>query len=588
MGDSRPWGAVRAERLSYWYPGTGAPALRDIDLAIDAGEFILLAGASGSGKSTLALALAGLIPSRIPGRMVGRVLVDGRTIAALEPVEIARHAGMVFQNPDDQVLHPVVEAEVAFGPENLGLPAEEIRTRVEDAMVATGIQSLRRSLTPSLSGGEKQRVAIAATLAMGPSLLLLDEPCSDLDPRGAQEVLAVLRRLNRQRGITVILIEHRIDEVVPWVDRVILMDAGRVIVDRPARDAFIETQPWSAGGVAVPEVVRLAKAMPQVFARAPVPLSSEEAARHLTEHQEGTILAAAALKPWTELPGPGNGSLPAFRWRDIDLAFGSKRVLRGLGLEVGCGSWTALAGPNGCGKTSLAGMAMGLVKPTDGSVETLGRPVKAGRISEQAAHVGYLFQSADSMLFSRTVTDELSFARRWSRSSRTQEEDRELLSITGLLDYRERDPFTLSHGQRQRLALAALLSRGAEALLLDEPTTGQDEAHAHAFLSLLDRVRKHAGSTLLMITHDMRAVARYSDRVVVLLNGGVHLDGPPAQVFAHREELAAAHIVPPPIADLHGRLAGPTAHHVALTVDDLLLQTRTIAAETVVSGEPQP
>ncbi|MBO0847339.1 MAG: energy-coupling factor ABC transporter ATP-binding protein [Nocardioides sp.] len=585
MSGRRP-GSVRVERLSYWYPGAADAALRDIDLTIEPGEFVLLAGASGSGKSTLALALAGLIPNRIPGRLAGQVVVDGRIIAALEPVEAARCAGMVFQNPDDQVLQPVVEAEVAFGPENQGLTADEIRRRVEEALAVTGISGLRRSLTPSLSGGEKQRVAIAATLAMGPSLLLLDEPCSDLDPQGAQQVLGVLRRLNRERGVTVVLIEHRIDEVASWVDRVVLLGAGGVVLDRPVREAFVDTTPWTAEGVAVPEVVRLANALPEVFGTSRTPLSSKEAADHLAGRPEGAALAASATLPVPSPPrsGASGDGRAAFHWSSVDLAFGAKQVLRGLTADVERGSWTALAGPNGSGKTSMAAMAMGLVTPTGGSVETLGRVVRRGRISEQAARVGYLFQSADSMLFSRTVAQELSFGHRWSGAGRDPAEEAELLSVTGLAGVRDRDPFTLSHGQRQRLALAALLSRGAEALLLDEPTTGQDEAHAQAFLSLLGRVRKQAGSTLVMITHDMRAVARHADRLVVILDGTVHLAGPPARVFAHREQLQAAHIVPPPIADLHGRLAGPEARRVALTVDELVRDLVTASPGSMATG----
>ncbi|MFZ0216235.1 MAG: ATP-binding cassette domain-containing protein, partial [Candidatus Dormiibacterota bacterium] len=539
---------LAVEHLSYAYPGSPLAALRDIDLVVEPGEFVLLAGASGCGKSTLALALAGLIPNRIPGRVSGQVRLGSRTLAGEEQHVVSQLIGIVFQNPDDQLIHPVVDAEIAFGPENLGLPAEEVRCRVEQALALTGMTARRRTLTFALSGGEKQRVAIAATLAMQPGVLILDEPCSDLDPIGAQQVLGVLHDLNRRLGMTVILVEHRIDEVIPWVDRVLLMGEGTMRLERPAREAFADTAPWTAEGVAVPETVRLAQGLPDVFGAGLLPLSSGEAADALRGTPYGAALAGSATSPRPgSAPVPGSGR-SVLRWRNVELAFGSRLVLAGLDLEVRAGEWVALAGPNGSGKTSLAGLAMGLQAPTAGSVEVRGRAVDRRQPSRQAALVSYLFQSADTMLFSRTVLSELTFAARWGRRRVEASVLDAIIDVIGLGTERNRDPFSLSHGQRERLALGALLATATRAMILDEPTTGQDEAHAAAFLGLLERIRRDRQATYLMITHDMRAVAARATRLVVLSGGRVALDGHPSCVFAHRDELGEAHIVAPPMA----------------------------------------
>lgn len=569
-----------ADRLSYAYPGATVPALRDVRLTIEQGELALLAGPSGCGKSTLALALSGLIPNRVPGRISGSVTLGGRRLAGADVSEVSQQVGMVFQNPDDQLIHPVVEAEVAFGPENLSLPGEEVRRRVDEALELTGMTGLRRGMTFALSGGEKQRAAIAATLAMRPRVLILDEPCSDLDPAGAQQVLGVLRDLNRRLGMTVVLVEHRIDEIVPWVDRVLLMSEGRIVLDRPSKSAFTDTSAWRALGVAVPETVRLAEGLPDVFSGGTLPLSSVEAAGGLAGTPYAAALKSSSLQRSAAEAGADGAGSPVLAWRDVDLAFGRRQVLTGVDLEVGPGEWVALAGPNGSGKTSLAGLAMGFQAPSGGSVEILGRPVDVRRASRQAAHLGYLFQSADTMLFSSTVLSELTFASRWGRHRHDDARLEEVVRAVELGGYLKRDPFSLSQGQRQRLALGALLMTSRGAMILDEPTTGQDEAHAAAFLGLLEELRQERERTYLMITHDMRAVARHATRLVVLAGGGVLLDGHPSRVFARRDGLEQAHIVAPPMADVHARLAGPEAVRVALGVDQLLAEART--------GRPEP
>ncbi len=567
---------LRIDRLTFAYQDTSGNVLKDINLTIPSGQFVLLAGPSGCGKSTLALALAGLIPTRIAGDMQGDIYLDAKRIAGMEINEISQYIGMVFQNPDNQLIQIDVESEVAFGPENLALPRAEIQQRVQQSLEYTRMNLLARQEIFALSGGQKQRVAISATLAMRPGVLVLYEPTSDLDPVGTQEVLSVLRSLNKQYGMTIVLIEHKVDEVIPWVDRVILMDAGRIVVDAPPRNAFTDIPLWDKLGVSVPQIVRVARAIPGVF-RGETPLSVDEAynaladtpfAQHL--RQRNSVLRhmdELTLSPLSQTP-----EQYAVSWEHVGLSFGTKHVLNDINVNVLPEEWVAIVGPNGSGKTSMASLAMGFQAPTSGTVRHRGRLVEAGSISRQAEKMAYLFQAADTMLFSSTVEREFLFGannRRKRKGDLLYTID-ELLKMVDLEAHRQDNPFQLSHGQRKRLAIGVLLARYPEVLILDEPTTGQDEGHARAFLQFLEQLRQHQKFTYVMISHDMQAVSQYASRVVVLHEGRIALDGPPEQVFAHVDQLAASNVLPPPIPFLHARLCNGEATRVALDIPTFL------------------
>jgi len=562
---------LRIDTLSFTYAGAPGPVLRALDLVIPQGEFVLLTGPSGCGKTTLALALAGLIPSRVGGHLRGSVYLGEKNISTMSVHEVAQHIGMVFQNPDNQLVQLSVEEEVAFGPENLALPNAEIGQRVEQALGYTGMEPLRREQIYTLSGGQKQRVVISATLAMRPGVLVLDEPTSDLDPVGTQEVLHVLRTLNKQYGMTIVLVEHKVDEVVAWVDRVLLMDQGRIVVDAAPRKAFDDLQLWHNLGVAVPQIVQLARALPELFQGA-TPLALDEAweglhgtpyAKRLLQQSEHKT-ACAASAPVS----------PILCWEAVDLAYGPKQVLNNINLKVMRDEWVAIIGPNGSGKTSLASLALGFQAPTRGTVRYRNEPIKAGNISYQAASMAYLFQAADTMLFGATVEKEFLFGLQHRRKSQSNADMlaniNRLMEVIDLAQDRHTNPFHLSHGQRKRLAIGVLLTRNPEVLILDEPTTGQDEGHARAFLGFLDQLRQSAGLTYVMITHHMQAVARYASRVIVLQDGRVRMDDIPERVFARRQELAVCGILPPPIAQLHARLCEDRVGRVTLSVPNFL------------------
>jgi energy-coupling factor transporter ATP-binding protein EcfA2 len=544
----------------------------------------LITGASGCGKSTLALALAGLIPVRVHGELRGTVCFDGTSLSGLKPHEAAQYVGLVFQNPNLQLINMTVQSEVAFGPENLALPQPEIAARVDWALEVTGMAGMRAAAVVTLSGDQKQRTAIAATLAMRPRVLVLDEPLSDLDPVGAQEVLATLRRLAASEGTAVVVIEHRVDEVVPLADRIVLMDDGRILMDRPPRGAWDDPAPWTATGVGIPDVVRLARAVPDAFPDG-APLSVHEAVAALRggwfaaalascaeDRQAASVRSCAGIpaEVVTGSPSRPNADQPVLSWHNVTVKFGALQAVDDVSLEIRDDEWVAMIGANGSGKSTLTGLSVGLGTPASGTVSFRGKPIRPGRVFENAAHVALLLQAADEMLFSESVLGELEFGFRFRAKPKDP-----VLDVAGAIEFfgfaglESVSPWELSPGGRQRLALAALLVGAPGVLVLDEPTTGQDADHLRAFLALLDRIRERTGLTVVTVTHDMRAVASRASRVVLLGDGRIHLDGPPAEVFARTDELASCGILAPPLARMQSELLGG-ADKVFLAVEALV------------------
>ena len=588
MSAGAPGGRLRAEDVSFAYVGAARAALRHVNLGVAPGEVVLITGASGCGKSTLALALCGLIPARVHGELRGRVTFGGSALSGMKPHEASQLVGMVFQNPNLQLINQTVQSEVAFGPENLALPQPEIAARVDWCLDVTGMAGMRMASVVTLSGGQKQRTAIAATLAMRPRVLVLDESLSDLDPVGAQEVLATLQRLARRGETGVIIIEHRVDEVAPWADRVVLMDDGRVVLDQPPRAAWAQSSPWLASGVGIPDTVRLAHAVPGAFGAA-VPLSVEEAVEAVAGTWFEAALAAAAAERagsagWPGGPPAGRpdgvagaggsraagAAPPVLSWEGVSVEFDGKRAVNDVTLAVAEGEWVAVVGANGSGKSTLTGLTVGLGKPSSGVVRFRGRPVRPGKVFDHAAQVALLLQAADDMLFETTVLKELEFGFRF----RARPKD-PVLDVAEAVEFfgfggREKDsPWELSQGGRQRLALAALLVGAPGVLVLDEPTTGQDADHMRAFLRLLDRVRARTGITIVTVTHDIRGLASQAARIVLLGEGQVRMDGPARQVFAATEGLQRWGVLAPPLARLQTALLGPAAADVLLDVDEL-------------------
>jgi energy-coupling factor transport system ATP-binding protein len=494
--------ALRVERVRYAYPEAARPALDDVSLEVEEGELVLVLGESGCGKSTLLRAALGLVPHFHGGRLEGRVVTAGLDTRTHRPAEIAARAGLVFQDPEAQLVMRRADHEVAFGLENLGCPANELLTRTEEALAAVGSADLSERQIGTLSGGEQQRIAIASVLAMGQQLLLLDEPTSQLDPVAAEELLALVTRVNRDRGITVVLAEHRTGRLFAEADRVVVMDAGRIAYQGTPSEAAAHlagSAPW-----VLPPVT-------QAFAaarRTELPLSVRDARRLAG----GLSLPAPPTAP---AAGP-----PAVRVRNVHHRFGTIEALRGTTAALPAGAVTALVGANGAGKTTLAQIAAGLLEPDGGSVEATGR---CGYVSQNPAHHA----------LRETVADEIAYALRnlgVAAHERAARVDRELERF-GLGELARRHPRDISSGERQRLAIASVTVMRPTALILDEPTRGMDGLRKLALAEML-RGLAAGGCAVGVITHDIDFAAEASQLVTTMARGHVLCDAGPVGMLA--------------------------------------------------------
>ncbi len=474
---------IRVEHLSVHYGPRRA--LDDVGLRIAEGEFVIVTGPSGCGKTTLAHCLNGLIPHTVPARLSGEVVVDGLPAATSSVAALATSVGLVFQNPANQLFNLNVDEEVAFGPRNLGLEEPEVTRRVDWALEATGITGLRGRSIHKLSGGEKQRLAIAAVLAMGPRLLILDEPTSSLDVRGTRELMATLAELNVVSGVTILVIEHRLGEVTQLARRAVVLAEGQIVADGPTDEVFGRRELLSRYGLRRP--------------------------------------ADAVQDDWKALLAPNRkpAGPPIIELQNIEAGYGRTTVLQDLCLTLYEGEFAAVVGDNGAGKSTMARLLAGLIKPRKGALR-LGN----GNRIEQRSDIGLLFQNPLHQLFCETVDEEVGFGpRNFGRFDR--EKLTPILDATQLAPYRARSVHSLSSGQQQRTALAAVLALEPRLVILDEPTMGQDWGHLSRFMDFLGALNR-LGTTILLITHDYKLVHRYVQRILLLRDGHIVADGSPA------------------------------------------------------------
>jgi energy-coupling factor transport system ATP-binding protein len=516
------------ERVRFAYPRQPEAALDGVDWDLKTGTLTLLAGPSGSGKSTLLRCLNGLVPHFTGGRFGGRVLVAGRDTRETPPRELAAQVGFVFQDPEAQFVTTRVDDEIAFGMEQLGVAPATMRRRVDEALALAGIGTLRSRDVSTLSGGERQKVAIAAALAPRPHILALDEPTSQLDPWSAEEVLAAVARLHQDLGLTVVLAEHRLSRVIALADRMRLLgNRGLAVAD--GRPASVLPQ---MDRDAVPALAALGLAR----GWEPLPLSVEEAREWVAaERRTGRLPAEPPLDP------PVPAGPPAIEASGLAVGYGGVPVLRGVEFAARPGELVALMGRNGSGKTTLLRALLGFQVPERGRVAVGGREVTRARPADRAETIGYVPQNPSSILFAEKLRDELAFTLRFHPNGHRPEET---LSEVGLTWAADRHPRDLSGGERERAALAAILVGNPSVLLLDEPTRGMDAASKLAMVEALRR-RCRLGGTVVLATHDVELAAA-ATRVVMLDEGRVVADGDPRTV------LPAVPAYATPISALYG------------------------------------
>ena len=543
---------IETRQLGFRYAFGKRAVLSDINLQLEKGETALLLGPSGCGKSTLALCLDGLIPHVIEGEMRGEVFVDGLSTRESSVAELASKVGIVFQDPESQFCMLTVEDEVAFGLENLGIPPGEIGARIGTALRQMGLEQERRTRLDRLSGGMKQRLALACLLAMQPDVLVLDEPTANLDPQGAAEFLPALATLKGQR--TMLIVEHRLDDLMHLVDRVVIMGGeGRILLQGMPREVLAtNVDLLEEQGIWLPQAAELAWHLAKAGVRLePFPLTVEEAAAALRKLPQRPL-----SRDVEEASSPLSFAPPAIELRHLSFAYpNGTRALDDVQLTVARGDFFALLGPNGSGKTTLAMHLMDILRPPPGTVYIQGRDLVALSTYELTQQVGYVFQNPEHQFVADTVYDELAYSLRVRgiNEAETQHRVEELLAEFGLAAQAKDNPFRLSQGQKRRLSLATMLAIGQQILVLDEPTFGQDRRSARQIMEHLRRLNER-GVTIIMITHDMRLVAEYARHVAVLMAGRVVYQGSVRSLYHQAALLEKTSLVTPPLYRLAQRL----------------------------------
>jgi energy-coupling factor transport system ATP-binding protein len=522
---------IKINDLTFSYAETDKTALNNISLKIEDSEFVLITGPSGCGKSTLCRCINGLVPSFYGGKIHGEVKVQDLDAIYTPTKVMAKKVGMVFQDPENQLVAMDVEKEIAFGLENFGFSKTIMAKRIEEVLDTVGIDHLRNRLLSTLSGGEKQKTAIASVLVLHPEILVLDEPTSELDPKGAEEVIQLVKRLNEEFGLTVVIVEHRIDRVLHSVDRIVIMDNGMIVYDGNPRD-WIHHVGDTLPDIGVPPISRLSVELQKKNIDAKTPLTIKEGRQYFSQ----VFKSKKFNKHNFDLSQKNNSSgTIVVRVKNLWYKYpDGPTTLKDINLSVSKGEFVSLVGRNASGKTTLAKLLNGLLRPTKGLVEINGINTIKTSVETLSKHVGYVFQDPNVHLFADTVEDEITFImQNLGFSPELIEESLEkMLKQFDLNHLRHVYPRSLSTGEKQRVALSSVLAASPQLLILDEPTRGLDYALKKNLMHHLKSYQENGG-TILLISHDIELVAEFGERVILMSEGKIVADGTKHEVLAN-------------------------------------------------------
>ena len=515
---------IALDRVRIRHEGAQAWTPDGVSFAIAPGEVVLLLGPSGSGKSTLALALNGLIPHEVPAELAGTVTVDGELTTDRSVAQLSEHVGMVFQDPDSQLVTSTLLDEVCFGPENLLVPLPEVLARAERALRRVGLWERRGDNPDLLSGGGRQRLAIACALALESPLIVLDEPTANLDPAGIDEVYAALAEVVAGGERSILLVEHNLDAAIDLVDRVVVIDReGRVAVDGTVDAVLREgTDALAALGVWIPVATMAALRLRAAGVRLdPRPLTPRELAAALDAVE---LPAPPPIRAYADAPTDAVISVDS-----LTITRRTTRILTDVSLEVARGELLAIVGVNGAGKTTLLQAIAGVVAPPRGRISTAGLDPARADARTLARHVGFVFQNPEHQFIRHTVAEELAHGLELQHLPADVIAARVdgMLDRFGLAHLRDVHPFLLSGGQKRRLSVGTALIAGAPVIALDEPTFGQDRERAAELLDILTQLNAE-GTTVLIVTHDLQLVAEHATSVAVMRGGRLLAQHPTA------------------------------------------------------------
>lgn len=523
---------VTVQDLSLRFEFVERDTLSGISFSLEQGESILVLGPSGCGKSTLTLCLNGLYPRELDGALSGDIIINGKPTLSYKPGQLSRIVGVVFQDPETQFCMLTVEDEIAFGLENIAVPREEIEERIDDALRLVDMEHFKQSTISTLSGGQKQKLALACILAMRPNLLILDEPTANLDPIARIDLIQTIKRLKSELGFSLIIIEHQLDQWTDLANRCLMFDKnGSVFFDGSMQQAIRSHRKEIEGeGIWLPKVTQ--QVLPYVKAKShDVPLTLEDFSReaHL----------------WSGIQWDQNVENIELETQDIFLECNQvsyiandKTILKDISITIREHEFVAIAGANGSGKTTLSRILAGLQRPVSGTVFLGGKPLTEWNEGELRKEIGYVFQNPEHQFVMNTVYDEIAFSLQMKgvHESEIQERVGRILKLLGLTSYTKNHPFTLSQGQKRRLSIATMIVDEQKMLILDEPTFGQDAATNYEMMLMLEE-RYQRGTGIVMITHDMELVHNYADRIIVLHEGEVVADCRPAKLWQQPDRL---------------------------------------------------
>lgn len=563
---------IEMKDVSFSYGASSQAALDHVSLSVREGEFVGVIGPAGSGRSTLAAVLSGAIPHHFHGQLYGATYVQGLDTCEATLTDISSVVGSVLQDIDAQMVASVVEDEMLFGMENFGVPHDQIEQRLVQTLETVGIAGLRHREIATLSGGQKQKVAIAAILAMDPRVLVLDEPTAALDPAATQLVYDTLRRINRERGVTVVVMEQKVAMLSEYCDRVMVMDAGKIVFSGAPHEVFAHGEELRRIGCDSPRVTRIYNRLVAdgVVSTGSPCLNVSEAEQLIARALGGRETAAAgsakaavvseaalpASSPHAPAPRPkAEGAKPAVSFEDVCFSYpGGGASVQNLELAVYPGELVGVVGQNGAGKTTLTKLLNGLLKPSSGVVTVAGLDTREAPVSRIAAHVSTLFQNPDRQICRDTVLDEVAFGLVLTGTPQEEARERAQRVIERFGLPAEEAPFSLSRGQRQKIALASVVVMEPEVIVLDEPTSGLDYRECMTVMETVSEMAER-GSAVIMVCHDMEVVSDFAERLVVMARGRILGRGPTRQVFGEGDLMREASIAPPQVTELSERLA---------------------------------
>ena len=565
--EDRRMSVITVEKLRYRYPHTKELALDGVDFSVEKGEFIGIIGENGAGKSTLSQAIMGLVPQFYKGAYGGKIMVDGLEAGKTPVAQLCGHVGLVFQNPFNQLsgAKDNVYEEVAFGMQNLGVPAEEMKKRVEEALKLLDIWQYRDRNPFDLSGGQMQRVAIASVLVMRPDVMILDEPTSQLDPQGSDEVFQAVEKLTNS-GITILMIEQKIEKMAAYCDRILLLHKGKQIAfDTPQKVFSLKN--LEEYGILAPAFTRICKAEQVTLPDGTYPVTVEEAAGVL-KAKHGSVGNAGNAEDGKSVEKVGNVETEQFCIENLDFSYlADVPVIKALNMKLDKRP-TAIIGQNGAGKTTLVKLLKGLLKPVSGSIYFHGEDISGKTVAMLAGNVGYVFQNPDDQIFKYNVMDEILFGplNIGMDPECAKKEAERALELTGLKGKEKENPYDLELYERKMTAIASVLAMDTDVLILDEPTIAQDWKGRQIIGGII-RSLAERGKLVIAILHDMDFVAENFERVIIMAHGQVLADGTAKEVFAQEEALQKARLQKPYVMQLCEALGYEKSY---LTVGEIL------------------